>query len=187
MKAKSSPNHKKSGGGTWVGIFIGLVLGIVIATGVVWYTNETPVPFRPRVQPAPITDANRPPVTLPGKPGDPPPAQQPSQPLASIQPPGGPTAQSEAAINSSVARTETPAAQERPFYFQAGSFSQPQEADRLKARLAMMGLEADVQQVMVQNRTFYRLRLGPYAKDRADSVRAELAQEGIETAFIGKE
>ncbi|MDR3323916.1 MAG: hypothetical protein LBS89_06910, partial [Zoogloeaceae bacterium] len=75
---KSSPApsatapRKKSAGGTLVGIFVGLVLGMLIATGVVWYMNKTPVPFMERVKPAPLGgNPNQPPVKLPGKPGDP--------------------------------------------------------------------------------------------------------------------
>ena len=32
-------------GGTILGLFIGLVLGVVVAFGVVWYLNKSPFPF----------------------------------------------------------------------------------------------------------------------------------------------
>jgi cell division protein FtsN len=186
MKPKPLPDRAKSGGNTLAGVFIGLVLGIVIAAGVVWYINKTPVPFRNRVQPAPIADTDHPPLPLPGKPGDPAPETLPPQ-IASIPPDAQAARNEESAARNETARAETPEAPGKSLYFQAGSFNQPQEADRLKARLAMMGLEADVQQVMVQDKTFYRLRLGPYTKSKADSVRADLAKDGIQTVPVARE
>jgi cell division protein FtsN len=68
---------------------------------------------------------------------------------------------------------------------QAGSFSNPQEADNFKATLAMKGVEADVRQVMVQDKTFYRIIVGPYGKiAEANQERAELARTGIETMLV---
>ena len=44
-----------------------------------------------------------------------------------------------------------------------------------------MGIEAVVQQVMIQDKTFYPVRVGPYTKiDELNKVRAELAKSGIE-------
>jgi cell division protein FtsN len=44
-----------------------------------------------------------------------------------------------------------------------------------------MGFEAVVQQVMIQERTLYRVRIGPFTKiDELNKVRAELAKSGIE-------
>ena len=48
---KSAPAKKKSGGGTLIGMFIGLVLGVGVAAGVVWYMNKSPLPFVERAQP----------------------------------------------------------------------------------------------------------------------------------------
>ena len=68
-----------------------------------------------------------------------------------------------------------------PLFLQAGSFSTAQDADNQKAKLAFMGIEAVVQQVMIQDKTFYRVRVGPYTKiDELNKVRAELAKSGIE-------
>jgi cell division protein FtsN len=68
-----------------------------------------------------------------------------------------------------------------PLFLQAGSFSTAQDADNQKAKLAFMGVEAVVQQVMIQDKTLYRVRVGPYMKiDELNKVRAELAKSGIE-------
>ena len=44
-----------------------------------------------------------------------------------------------------------------------------------------MGVEALVQQVMVQDKTYYRVRIGPYSRmEELNKVRAELAKAGID-------
>ena len=54
MKSKRAPAKKKSAGGTLIGLFIGLVLGIVGAAAVVWYINKMPTPFsKQATQPTP--------------------------------------------------------------------------------------------------------------------------------------
>ncbi|MDR1889724.1 MAG: SPOR domain-containing protein [Zoogloeaceae bacterium] len=182
-----------SRGGTLVGMFVGLVLGVVIAAGVVWYMNNTPVPFVDKVTHVENANgrADQQPVSLPGKPGDPVPDDKRFQfydilPGRTEAVPGGGTPPASNATPAS-----TPAAQTtpgNPHYLQAGSFSNPQEADNLKATLAMSGYEANVQQVMVQDKTFYRLRLGPYSSTgEVSRVRAELAKSGVETILINKE
>ena len=57
---KVQPAKKKSGGGTLVGMFIGLVLGVVIAAAVVWYMNQSPLPFNKQVQAARSETAPKP-------------------------------------------------------------------------------------------------------------------------------
>ena len=44
-----------------------------------------------------------------------------------------------------------------------------------------MGVEAVIQQVMIQDKTLYRVRVGPYTKiDELNKVRAQLAKSGID-------
>jgi thiol-disulfide isomerase/thioredoxin len=55
------------------------------------------------------------------------------------------------------------------------------EADNQKARLALMGVEARIQQVMLQDKVWYRVRLGPYPRmDEVNILRGELARQGID-------
>ncbi|MGB8052994.1 MAG: SPOR domain-containing protein, partial [Azonexus sp.] len=57
----------------------------------------------------------------------------------------------------------------------------PEDADNQKAKLAFMGVEAVIQQVMIQDKTLYRVRVGPYTKiDELNKVRAQLAKSGID-------
>ena len=75
-----------------------------------------------------------------------------------------------------------------PIYLQAGSFQSANEADNQKARLAMMGAEARIQQVMLQDKVWYRVRLGPYQKlDDVNHLRADLAKQGIDANVVKKD
>ncbi len=68
-------------------------------------------------------------------------------------------------------KPEKPAAAEPPpaprgarYMLQAGAFNTLEDADRLKARLALAGLESSIQKVTIEGRgDFFRVRLGPYS------------------------
>jgi cell division protein FtsN len=193
---KSQPARKKSGGGTLIGMFIGLVLGVGIAAGVVWYLNKSPLPFVEKVQsPAKPESAGKngqasQPLALPGKPGDPVPEKRfqfydilPGKADAVPDKAAKPDAKPVEAKKDEKKddKKEEVKESKTPLFLQAGSFSTAQDADNQKAKLAFMGVEAVVQQVMIQDKTFYRVRVGPYTKiDELNKVRAELAKSGIE-------
>ena len=78
-------------------------------------------------------------------------------------------------------KKEEPKESKVPLFLQAGSFSTPEDADNQKAKLAFMGIEAVIQQVMIQDKTLYRVRVGPYTRiDELNKVRAQLAKSGID-------
>jgi cell division protein FtsN len=49
------------------------------------------------------------------------------------------------------------------FVLQVVSYGQRADAERLKARLALGGMQANVQKVSIDKKNFYRVRLGPYS------------------------
>jgi len=69
---------------------------------------------------------------------------------------------------------------------QAGAFSEEKEADNLKAKIALTGLEAAVRPVTIPDRgTLFRVRLGPYQSlDDANRIKSALAQNGVGVAII---
>lgn len=198
VSARPRTGRRQAAGGTLLGMFIGLVLGVLIAAGVVWYMNKAPMPFvanKAQQAPAVAAHPDQPPAALPGKPGDPLPEKRfqfydilPGKAEAvPDKPADGKTSEKAADKSPDKDKSEDKVAG-KPHYLQAGAFSKAQDADNLKANLAMMGLEASVQQVMVQDKTFYRLRLGPYTRiEEANKVRSELAKAGIDTTLVGKE
>ena len=51
-----------------------------------------------------------------------------------------------------------------------------------------MGAEAEVQQVMLQDKVWYRVRLGPFKKmDEVNNVRSELAKQGVDANVVKKD
>jgi cell division protein FtsN len=84
------------------------------------------------------------------------------------------------------AEPPAPATARESYILQVGSFRKHADADRLKARLALMGIEADIQKVTIDNKdTYHRVRSGPYrSRPDLDRVRAQLKREGIDSVAI---
>jgi len=98
-------------------------------------------------------------------------------------------AQQAARAPEKVATAEPPAKAVKSgerFWLQAGSFAGEPEAENLKARLALAGWEATVQQGMMPDKAVrYRVRLGPY--DNSDEIarmKSELGKRGFDAAVI---
>lgn len=67
------------------------------------------------------------------------------------------------------------------YILQAGSFASFEEADQLKAKLALAGLVAQIQKVTVEGRgEYHRVRLGPYERiDQLDAADLQLQKMDI--------
>ena len=48
------------------------------------------------------------------------------------------------------------------YMLQVASYGQQADAERLKAKLALSGLVASIQKVSIENKNYYRVRIGPY-------------------------
>lgn len=72
------------------------------------------------------------------------------------------------------------------YVLQVGSYRNFREADGIKARLALMGLEASVQRVTVDRKeTWYRVRVGPYTSaDNANRVRDQLRRNKFKAIVL---
>ncbi len=172
---------KKSGGGTLLGIFIGLILGLVIAVGVTWYMNKTPIPFLNKSKPPEKAAADM--GKALAKP-DEKTTQQVEKPRFDFYKilPGA----EEAVTEQQIKQAAKPGAPVENFVLQVGSFQNPADADNLKARLALLGVEAGVEPVnLAEKGTWYRVRIGPYHKvDEINRLRQTLAQNGIEASLV---
>jgi cell division protein FtsN len=72
-------------------------------------------------------------------------------------------------------------AKETHYMMQAGSFKTFKEADRLRAKLAAMGIESKVQKAKVGDVNWYRVKMGPYAQtESVNAIRARIRQHGID-------
>jgi cell division protein FtsN len=71
------------------------------------------------------------------------------------------------------------------YILQVGSFRSANEAEQMKARLAMMGSTATIQTVTVNGDTWHRVRIGPFKGARkADEMRRMLSDNQIETMVV---
>ncbi len=82
--------------------------------------------------------------------------------------------------------TPSPATADGFSYFvQAGAFRNPDEADAQRARLAMLGMAADISEREQSGQTVYRVRVGPFAqKAMADATREQLEANGVAAALV---
>ncbi|MDH3607698.1 MAG: SPOR domain-containing protein [Gammaproteobacteria bacterium] len=71
------------------------------------------------------------------------------------------------------------------YLLQAGSFQQFNEADSLKARLALIGVEANIQSVEVNKTKWHRVQIGP-SNDRnaLEKLRKHLKSSQIDTILL---
>jgi len=70
---------------------------------------------------------------------------------------------------------------ESSYILQAGSFKEFKDADNMKAKLALMGIESRVEKAKVGDATWYRVKMGPLSKmSSVSSIRARLRQNGID-------
>ncbi|MCR4302743.1 MAG: SPOR domain-containing protein [Gallionella sp.] len=67
------------------------------------------------------------------------------------------------------------------YILQAGSFAGFEEADNMKARLALTGLVAHIQKVIIEGKgEYHRVRLGPFENiDKLDTTAVQLQKMGI--------
>jgi len=71
------------------------------------------------------------------------------------------------------------------YILQAGSFRSPADAEQLKARLALLGTQANIATVTVDEVRWHRVRIGPLQGARkADELRRMLRDNGIETLIL---
>lgn len=169
-------------GATLIGFVIGLVVGLALAAAVALYLTNAPIPFinkvqRPTENVKPGADGKLPDPNKPlyGAPTTPPPP--PSAALPTIESP----AQTAAAAEKAAAAADDGSR----YVLQAGAFKTPEDADGMRARLALLGLDARVFPVEQGGATLYRVRLGPYGQvDDINRIRKLLASNDIDAQVI---
>lgn len=71
------------------------------------------------------------------------------------------------------------------YVVQAGAFPNFAEADKVKARLALLGIVSEIQTAESNGRRFHRVRIGPISDlDELNRMRARLSRNGIESLVI---
>jgi len=74
------------------------------------------------------------------------------------------------------------------YLLQAGSFREFAEADKLRARLALMGVESRVEKARVGTVIWNRVKIGPFTRSSSvSSIKKRLRQNGIDVIVTEKE
>lgn len=200
-----------SRGGTLLGVFIGLALGIAIAATVGLYvtggwkayqqqlggrrdTRDSPRDAartakadadKPRFDFYKILPGGEEAKVAPAKP------VAPDRALVDAARSGREPAETPAQVDKgkageNVAAVDPTAKAPSRFFLQAGSFANVADAENLRARLALAGWEAQVSQGTLADKAVrHRVRLGPYDNvDELNRIKGELARRGFDVAVI---
>lgn len=148
-------------GGLLTGLMMGVVLGLVAAAGVAVYLYMIPALYKPRDGGAKPAAAPQPAPKMPA-PTAPPTVQSSGQPPAPdytfyriLQ--GGPN-------NGKAPAAELP---HELYWLQVAALKNPADADRLKAKLALLGMEVAVQKIDNAGASLHRVRVGPFKTESA--------------------
>jgi cell division protein FtsN len=182
MAKPSSSKSKRSGGSSiFTGVLIGLTLGSVLAVGVaLWATGNNPFKLKsPRLEahPKPPAAVENAPTATPTTPPSGTPETAPSFDFYKVLPGDTPTV---------LPQQPDKATAPTLYYLQAGAFQNADDADNLKAQLALLGVEAEIQTTEIAGKgVFHRVRVGPLsAMDKVNSTRSLLAQNNIPVTLV---
>ena len=71
------------------------------------------------------------------------------------------------------------------YYLQAGAFREVADAESARAKLALLGFEANISDRSTDTGVLHRVRLGPYNQVEAmNKVRSKLSENGIDVAVV---
>lgn len=212
---RNPPAARRSGSPLLIGLVIGLLVGLGIALAVAIYLFKVPDPFLPRdpahtekspavsKADAPKPDAARPEPARPK-------AATPAPEAPAMPSPGGTGAadkdkprfdfykilpgteeggkgkEGKEAKPAEVVQAPEPAATGVVYYMQAGAFQNAADADNLKARLALAGIEAGIQTgERADGKVWHRVRVGPFRTvEEAGHARDRLKQQQIEGTLV---
>lgn len=165
------------------GLLIGLVLGVGISVVLAVFITGGKSPFENKVTPAPVIKAEEnaaTPAAVPEAATDS--AEKPRFDFYTILP-GSETQVTEREIKQKEAEAVTAT---ETYFLQVGAFQTEQEADNMKAKLALQGVEAIVQTAEIPGKgTWHRVRVGPLSDIAAiNKSRAQLAENGFPTDLI---
>lgn len=71
------------------------------------------------------------------------------------------------------------------YFLQAGAFREQSDAEGMRAKLALMGVEAKVSERQAETGVLYRVRVGPFNQMEAmNKVRGKLSENGVDAAVV---
>jgi len=196
-KAARKSSGGSGGSSLLVGLLIGLVIGVAVAVGVALFLSKGNTPFSGKA-PTPRPDAL--PETRPQAPARPEvlhpngKRREPASPASTsgerydfykmLQGNDKPEPRVTTAPRPSVPSPK-PVARAGAF-LQVGAFQKEEDADNLKAKLALLGIEARIQTTEIPGKgLWHRVRVGPFGTmPELDRMRDTLKQNGIDSAVV---
>lgn len=181
-----SRDYRKNGKGPGgprpmgVGILIGLLLGLVIAIGVALYINRGPSPFVEKVAPVPATSG-----PMSAKKESAKKEQQPEEIKLEFDfykiLPGW-----EEAVTDRQFKRPSTTGDKEVYFLQVAAFPKPADADNLKARLALSGIESKIQTAELPDGSiWHRVRVGPFSdQNELNESRQALKELNLEANLI---
>lgn len=197
-----SKNSNRAGGNNefpvFAGILLGMVMGLAIAGGIAWFVlkkNNVPVPTTkdiPQIsKAAETTDKN-----TTGKPAVAGTASAGSDGKARFEfykelteKPDNSAKKAERrdlALLKQTPATPAKAAATSAYFLQEGAYTTMEDAEKVKARLALLGMVASIQPANIPDKgLWYRVRLGPYKNStEMNEALASLKLNGLNAAPI---
>jgi len=160
----------------WVGLFAGLAIGLTVALGVFLHYRDL-APAEPRAA------AAKPPASAQSPEEAPPAPVDPAKDLTFYD--DLPRQEVQVPTKEEKAGGKASALPAGDVVLQAGSFKQPDEADKLQAKLAQYGVDAKIQRFALEDETWYRVRIGPIATvQELEAIRAKLAEAEVEATPV---
>jgi cell division protein FtsN len=193
MARKGRQAVRSGGWPAWLLVVIGIAIG-VIGMGIVYRTGHMPISRSagtPQPAPARAASSGGAGIAAKAKP------QKPRYDFYSVLPEKEvviPDAQINAKAKAEQQSAQTSASAATPvnndaatgtaargkYLLQVGSFPSAQDAEALKAKLALQGFRAEVKPVTVNGKTWNRVRLGPFASaSKLEATKKKLEAAGI--------
>ncbi len=166
---------RREGFSGWTGLVIGLVAGLAIGLALYLFDPRDPRPADasaaggPPAEPASATDA----------------AEEPADRYDFYQ--MLPNFEVVVPEREVVVPRDAPEAAENKgaYVLQAGSYRKFEDADRVRAQLALQGIESNVQRVAIDNDTWHRVRIGPITEPaELERVRTRLKEAEVDFLVV---
>lgn len=193
---------KQQRGGTLLGFIIGLVVGLGAALAVAVYVTKVPVPFFNKGQTrnagqdveesrknkdwdpnAPLYGKN------PAKPATPEAAPVPATPTPDAAPAAKadskPAASADPLGDLAKARAANATAEPFVYFVQLGAFRTAEDAESLRVKLSLSGVQTKVTEREQAGRVVFRVRIGPFdKKEDAEKAKERMDTSGQEAALV---
>lgn len=208
MKKPRSGGSSSKGNSLFTGLLLGLIVGITAAVGVAFYVNRGASPFGPKTAGDPAVPPTQPPARsapevlrpTPGKDEVAAPTVASAAPADSASAPArrasgadrfdfytmlpGQSGKEIRPVENKKPEASSPVAKKA--WLQAGAFQNEQDADNLKAKLALIGIEARIQTQEIPGKgLWHRVRVGPFSQaSDLEKARAQLQGNAIESTVV---